>query len=120
MEAASDETMPSLEGLIEEHILPKLDRDFLRYFASIQAPVKGLRQLPAPNPPIEEVRAHPEAYRAPCALDTSGYPGVSDFKYPSRDGVSIPVRVYQPDAAAHGPGPHPVHLNFHGKFLVRQ
>jgi hypothetical protein len=102
-----------LETLIEEHILPKLDPDFREYFASNQARLKTLPQQPALNPPIHLVRAHPEAYRPPCALDTSGYPGVADFNYASEDGAKITVRVYYPDAVKHGAGPHPVHLNFH-------
>jgi hypothetical protein len=104
----------ALEALIEEHILPKLDPDFRAYFASNQARLKTLPQQPAPNPPIHLVRAHPEAYRPPCALDASGYPGVADFNCTSEDSAKIPVRVYYPDAAKHGAGPHPVHLNFHG------
>lgn len=108
----------AFEALIEEHILPKLDPDFLVYFASNQARLKTLPQQPVLNPSIQYVRAHPDAYRSPCALDTSGYPGVADFEYPSQDGVNIPARVYQPDAAKYGAGPHPVHLNFHGKCFL--
>jgi hypothetical protein len=104
----------NLDDLIEEHILPKLDPDFLEYFASVQARQRAQGQL-APTNSIERVRAHPELYRAPCALDTSGYPRVTDHVCPSRDNVDIPVRVYHPDPATHGSGPYPVHLNFHGK-----
>lgn len=104
-----------IEGLIEEHILVKLDPEFLTYFAHSQPQVASQPAKAAVPPPIEHVRAHPEAYRSPCALDTSGYPGVTDAKYLSQDGATIPVRVYSPDEARHGPGPYPVHLNFHGE-----
>jgi hypothetical protein len=106
-----------IKALVEEHILPRLDADFVEHFASTQA--LGARpELPVTNPPIEHVRAHPEAYRSPCALDTSGYPRVTTLSCPSQDGVNIDVRVYHPDPAKHGPGPYPLHLNFHGEFLM--
>ncbi|KAK4151656.1 Alpha/Beta hydrolase protein [Chaetomidium leptoderma] len=116
------ESTEGIEALIEEHILPKLDPDFLAYFASTQARLKAAQPQPqptVPNPPIEHVRAHPEAYRSPCAVDASGYAGVSNLISPSRDlGVTIPVRVYHPDPMKHGAGPYPVHLNFHGGGFV--
>lgn len=113
--AETDLRQRVIESLIEEHILPKLDPDFLEYFVSTQVKLGAQPQQPIPNPSIQDVRAHPEAYQSPCALDTSGHPEVSDFSCPSRDGVDIPVRVYHPDAANHGAGPYPVHLNFHGE-----
>ncbi len=103
----------AFQGLIEDHILPKLDTDFLEYYAGIQARL-GTQQQAVSNPSIDLVRAHPEAYRSPCALDTSGHNGVADLTYPSHDGVSILARVYHPDPVTHGCGPYPVHLNFHG------
>jgi len=103
--------------MIEDHILPKLDRDFLDYFAGVQTRLGASKPGVASNPPIEDVRANPVAYQSPCALDASGYPGVSDFRCPSQDGVDIPVRVYHPEPTKHGSGPYPVHLNFHGRLL---
>lgn len=107
---------PGIKAMIEDHILPKLDGDFLEYFAKLQT------RLGAPavsNPPIEIVRANPTAYQSPCALDTSEYPGVTDFACASQDGASISVRVYHPDPTSHGIGPYPVHLNFHGRLTPR-
>ncbi len=106
----------TFQGLIEDHILPRLDNDFLEYYAEIQARL-GTQQQAVSNLSIEHVRAHPEAYRSPCALDTSGHPGVADFSYPSQDGVNIHARVYHPDPVTYGRGPYPVHLNFHGQLL---
>ncbi len=103
----------AFQGLIEDHILSKLDTDFLEYYAGIQARL-GTQQSAVLNPSIDHVRAHPEAYRSSYALDTSEYPWVTDFTFPSEDGVHIPARVYHPDPVTHGRGPYPVHLNFHG------
>jgi hypothetical protein len=105
-----EDNIISLEGLIEDHIIPKLDPEFLQYFAKHHVPA------PQPNIPIEHVRANPQAFRSPCALDTSGYEGVTEDSFASTrdENVRIPVRVYYPDEARHGPGPYPVHLNFHG------
>jgi hypothetical protein len=103
-----------IEGLVEEHILHRLDPDFVEHFARTQAATSRPEQT-VTNPPIEHVRAHPEAYRSPCALDTSGYPRVTTLSYLSQDGVHIGARVYHPDPVEHGPGPYPLHLNFHGE-----
>ncbi len=105
-----------IEAQIEDHILPRLDPDFLAYYVAVQlrlgAPQQG--QRPVTNPTIEHVRAHPEAYQPPCAIDTSSHPRVADSCYQSQDGASIRARVYHPDPAEHGDGPYPAHLNFHG------
>jgi hypothetical protein len=106
-----------LKAVIEDHILAKLDGDFLEYFAGVQTRLGASKQRAVQDPPIEHVRADPLAYQSPCALDASGYPGVGDFHYPSQDGVDISVRVYHPDPSRHGTGPYPVHLNFHGKLF---
>lgn len=97
-----------IEDLIEDHILPKLDAEFLQYFAEHHVPASQQ------DIPIEQVRAHPQVYQTPCALDTSGHPRVSEDFFTSQDGARIPVRIYHPDPAKHGPGPYPAHLNFHG------
>lgn len=112
----SAQDLAGIEGLIEGHILAKLDPEFLTYFAHSQLQVAGQPTKSAVFAPIQHVREHPEAYQPPCALDTSGFPGVTDAEYLSQDNVKIPVRVYSPDKARHGPGPYPVHLNFHGEL----
>ncbi|KAK3395121.1 Alpha/Beta hydrolase protein [Podospora didyma] len=100
--------------LLEEHILPKLDPVFLQYFVDVLS-----KQPPSHLVPLEETRNHPEKYRSPGALDTSsGYERVRDDVVSSQDGASIPVRVYHPDPMVHGPGPYPVHLNYHGGGFV--
>lgn len=109
-------SQPTNDGLdlIEDHIVPQLDPHFLEYFTNVIA-----KKPPAHEIPIEHVRAHPQDYRPPCALDTSvGYERVADHVVGSQDGASIPVRVYHPDPARYGPGPYPVHLNFHGGGFV--
>lgn len=104
-----------IEALIEEHILPRLDPDFLAYFVALQVRLRASQQQPAAtNPTIEHVRAHAEAYQPPCAIDTSSHARVADAQYQSDDGAIVRARVYHPDPAAYGSGPYPVHLNFHG------
>ncbi|KAK3305006.1 Alpha/Beta hydrolase protein [Chaetomium strumarium] len=107
-------------SLIEDHILPKLDPEFLSYYAESQARMRTQGQGYVNNYTIEYIRAHPELSRSPCYLDTSGYPRVTDSKFQSSfdRGVEIPVRIYHPDPEKHGPGPYPAHLNFHGGGFV--
>lgn len=100
-------------GLIEAHILPKLDPAFISYFVNVV-----LKNSPAQAVPIEEVRANPDKYRPPCALDTTGYEGVVDKEIGSNDGSKIAIKIYYPDASRHGSGPYPTHLNFHGKHDI--
>jgi acetyl esterase/lipase len=95
---------------IEPHILAKLDPDFVQYYVDVLSKVP-----PAQAVTIEEVRAHPERFRAAIALDSSEFERVRDYEVTSEDGAKIPVRVYHPDPEKHGSGPYPVHLNFHGK-----
>ncbi|KAK4186736.1 putative Esterase/lipase [Podospora australis] len=100
--------------LIEDHILPQLDPDFVQYFVNVVA-----KKSQAHTIPIEEVRADPDSHRPPIALDTSkGYERVSDHVLSSQDGANITVRAYHPDPEQHGLGPWPVHLNFHGGGFV--
>ena len=101
--------MDEAADLIEPHILPKLDPDFVSYFVNVIS-----KNNPAQAVPIEEVRAHPERYRAPCALDTTGFDRVIDKEIEGYDGYKIPIKIYYPDPTRYGNGRHPVHLNFHG------
>ncbi|ROW15313.1 hypothetical protein VPNG_03063 [Cytospora leucostoma] len=99
---------------IEPHILAQLDPEFVEFWTNAQR--KG-----APNKEqftIEALRANPEKFARPSALDTRGFKGTLEKEVTSEDGAKIPVRVYYPDEAKHGPGPYPVHLNFHGGGFV--
>ena len=95
--------------LIEDHILPRLDPVFLRYFVDVIS-----KQPPNHYISLQDTRLHPEKYRSPIAIDTSRHERVSDHVVSSQDGASIDVRVYHPDPAKFGPGPYPVHMNHHG------
>jgi hypothetical protein len=97
------------EDLVEDHIRPKLDPEFLRYFLDVVS-----RQPPAHTVPLEDVRANPDKYRSPIAVDSSHYERVADHIVSSQDGASVTVRVYHPDPIKFGPGPYPVHMNHHG------
>lgn len=98
-------------GLIEEHILPRLDPDFLQYFIDVIA-----KAPPGHTIDLQDMRANPEKYRAPWAVDTSGYERVADHQVTSEDGATFAVRVYHPDPKEFGDGPYGAHLNFHGRY----
>lgn len=102
-----------LTDLIEEHILPRLDPDFLHYFLDVLA-----KSPPGHKIDLKDMRANPDKYRAPWAVDTSEYERVSDYKVTSEDGATIPVRVYHPDPQEFGDGPYGAHLNFHGRCIL--
>lgn len=96
--------------MIEPHILAKLDPDFVQFFTDFVA-----KNPPPQTWSIEEIRAKPEKFRVPIAVDTAGMDRVTDHEVSSEDGAKVPLRVYHPDPAQYGNGPYPVHLNFHGK-----
>lgn len=96
-------------GLIEEHILPRLDPDFLQYFIDVIA-----KAPPGHTVDLKDMRANPEKYRPSWAIDTSSYEGVADHEVTSEDGTKFTVRVYHPDPKEFGDGPYGAHLNFHG------
>lgn len=101
------------EDNIEPHILAKLDPQWLAIFT------QQMNNNPPPSRDqfsIKYIRAHPEKFAIPCALDTKGYPRTVENDVTSEDGERVPVRVYYPDEKTWGPGPYPVHLNFHGLF----
>ncbi|KAK3347309.1 Alpha/Beta hydrolase protein [Neurospora tetraspora] len=96
---------------IPPHVLSKLNPDFVQFFRDVLS--KRPRDVS-----IEELRAHPEKYRALTAIDTSKCERVADYEVTSEDGASVPVRVYHPDPRKHGDGPYPVHMNHHGGGFV--
>ncbi|KAK3317069.1 Alpha/Beta hydrolase protein [Apodospora peruviana] len=103
-------------GLIEEHILPRLDPAFVKYFLDVIA-----KAPPGDKILIQDVRANPEKYRSPWAIDTSGHRGVSDERVTSEDGTQFTVRLYYPDFDKFRTGGYtgcPVHINFHGGGFV--
>lgn len=97
---------------IEPHILAKLDPEWVALFTKEMdvnppTPVEKIK--------IDEIRADPTILGPKCYLDTKGYPRTADKEVVSEDGAMIPVRIYYPEESKYGPGPYPVHLNFHGK-----
>ena len=106
-----DETPLDPAEHIEAHILPRLDPAVVDYLVRVV-----FKNALAQDVTIEQVREKPERFRSALAMDTSGEPRVADHQVTSKDGAQIPVRVYHPDPAAHGSGPYPVHLNFHGRY----
>lgn len=100
--------------VIEPHILAKLDPDFVSRWTELMNSIPD----PTHEVTIEEIRADPKVLAPPCALDTKGRPRTAENEVTSEDGAKIPVRIYYPDESKHGPGPYPVHLNFHGGGFV--
>ncbi|KJR88519.1 esterase [Sporothrix schenckii 1099-18] len=113
--AATDEPLDPAKH-IEAHILPRLDKDVVDYYLHEIVAKASTRPVS-----IEYIRSHPEEFRNLIAIDTGdgSFPRVTDYTLTSeKDGATFPVRVYHPDPADHGPGPYPVHLNFHGGGFV--
>lgn len=100
---------------IEPHILPRLDKDIVDYYLNEIVKKQSTRLVTT-----EYIRAHPEEFRNLISVDTSdgSFPRVTDYTLTSKDGAEFPVRVYHPDPEEHGPGPYPVHLNFHGGGFI--
>lgn len=99
---------------IEPHILAKLDPIFVERWTELMNSIPDAAHVVT----IEEIRADPRVLAPPCALDTKGRSKTADKEVVSEDGAKIPVRAYYPDESKHGPGPYPVHLNFHGGGFV--
>lgn len=116
-EPSTEKTTFVPERDIEPHILAKLDPQWVKLFT------EQMNTNPPPSREqmsIEYVRAHPEKFAPVCYLDTKGYPRTAEHEVVSEDGAKVPVRVYYPDDKIWGPGPHPVHLNFHGLCSLEQ
>ncbi|CAK7202594.1 hypothetical protein SEUCBS139899_005318 [Sporothrix eucalyptigena] len=101
---------------IEAHILPRLDDDVIDYYLNEIVKKASTRVVG-----IDYIRANPEQFRNLISLDTGdgSFPRVETYTLTSeKDGGQFPVRVYHPDPAEHGPGPYPVHLNYHGGGFI--
>ncbi|KAB5559596.1 Alpha/Beta hydrolase protein [Coniochaeta sp. 2T2.1] len=72
---------------IEPHIVAKLDPDFLKFYVDVLS-----MNPPAQAWSIEQVRANPEKFRVPIAVNTTGWERVVDHTVKSDDGADIPVR----------------------------
>lgn len=92
---------------------PLLDPEFVAYYNKNIGP-----KPPTHLVPLSEVRANPEKWRGWWCVDLTGQPGVKNLRIPSKDGYPIPLRTYSPDPSKYGPGPYPVHINYHGGGYV--
>ncbi|CAK7218530.1 hypothetical protein SBRCBS47491_003535 [Sporothrix bragantina] len=118
---ASKETTDDDEPLdpakyIEAHILPRLDDDVIDYYLNEIVKKASTRVIG-----VDYIRANPEQFRNLISLDTGdgSFPRVATYTLTSeKDSAEFPVRVYHPDPAEHGPGPYPVHLNYHGGGFI--
>lgn len=106
---------PNPADHIDEHILYRLDPEFVKFYTEHVLTSKTTIRTAT----IADLRRDPARFRPLSAIDASqGIDRVSDFTVTSEDGAEIPVRVYHPDPLEHGPGPYPLHLNFHGGGYV--
>ena len=88
----------------------KLDPAFVKYYNEVINLKPATHQVP-----LKDVRANPEKYSAPWVTPVPETEFIRSRKIPSKDGYEIPVRIYHPDPAVFGEGPHGLHLNYHGK-----
>lgn len=98
---------------IDPSMEPLLDPEFVAYYNKNIGP-----KPPTHLVPLSEVRANPEKWRGWWCVDLTGQPGVKNLRIPSKDGYPIPLRTYSPDPSKYGPGPYPVHINYHGGGYV--
>ncbi|KAK7753238.1 hypothetical protein SLS62_004757 [Diatrype stigma] len=101
------------EDIFEPHLLAQYDPEVVKRVLKDAAAGIVDRLVP-----IEEVRACPEKFSPPWALDAFGWERTLDRLVTSEDGAEIPVRVYYPDPKEWGDGPYGVHLNFHGGGFI--
>ncbi|KAJ5812672.1 Alpha/Beta hydrolase protein [Penicillium riverlandense] len=85
-----------------------LDTDFIEYYNTRLAIQPATDQVD-----LAEVRAHPEKWKGNWCRDYSDQPRVKTFEIASADGVQFNARSYYPDPEIFGPGPYPVHINYH-------
>jgi len=115
-EDSGDLTAMRARELINPDILPRLDPEFVRFYINELSMHPTLETFS-----VEDVRAHPEWFRSPSSSALAASAAASgktqDYKIVSEDGTEFAVRVYRPDAATHGAGPWPVHVNFHGEYI---
>lgn len=103
----------NVEDVFEPHLLARYDPIVVNHVLE-KAAAAGAVEHPDDHP-IEEIRAHPEKFNPPWALDTTGFERVIDKEVTSEDGAKIPVKMYYPDPKEWGDGPYGVHLNYHGR-----
>lgn len=88
-----------------------MDPDYVQYHA------QNLAWRPMNHTvPFDEIRAFPKKYAPPWAQDLTYLGDTRDVTIKSTDNHDLKLRIYQPDTrtSAHGTGPYPIHVNFHG------
>lgn len=103
-----------LPNPIRREFVDRLDPDFVAYYNAHLAVKPAVRVFD-----FAEIRADANNGRlaSPWCKDFSGLSCVNDRTLQSADGWPFAVRIYSPDEAQFGPGPFPVHVNFHGAVL---
>ncbi|CAK7212872.1 hypothetical protein SBRCBS47491_001611 [Sporothrix bragantina] len=101
---------------VHPDVLPKLDPTFVKFFQDTSGVHVATHKVP-----LEEIRKDPHKFASRWSLNAleKGIERVQDYQVPTKDGTTaITVRAYSPDPATAGPGPYPVHVNFHGGGFV--
>ncbi|KAL1889736.1 hypothetical protein Sste5346_008722 [Sporothrix stenoceras] len=100
---------------IDPEVLPKLDPNFVKFFQDTSGVHVATHKVS-----LDEIRKDPHKFASRWSLNAveKGIERVQDLQIPTKDGAEITIRVYSPDPKTAGPGPHPVHVNFHGGGFV--
>ncbi|KAJ5149677.1 hypothetical protein N7448_001255 [Penicillium atrosanguineum] len=100
-------------GGIHPSFLEILDKDFIAFYNEhfSDKPVTHTISM-------AQIRVAGAQFRSPWCRDYSGKSFVKDIQIQSEDGYRFTARCYAPDKEKFGPGPHPIHVNFHGGGFV--
>lgn len=108
---SSDASNTTLPYPIHPQFIPVLDADFIEYHNTHFAPKPASHTID-----IAEIRKNQWKYASPWEKDFSHETFVRDLQIRSLDEHIFNARCYYPDPAQFGPGPYPIHVNFHGKI----
>jgi len=104
-------TNPKIATPIHPSFLPILDADFIEYYnANI-----GVK-VPTHKVDIAEVRRNPAKFAGPWVRKYSFDDFAKTWSIESTDNTTFKAVSYHPDTQEFGEGPHPVHINFHGRW----
>ena len=98
---------------LDVEIEAKLDPEFMKYYNEVIDRKPSTHQVP-----LNEIRTNPQKFAAPGTVPIPENERIKDSIIKSMDGYDIPIRIYYPKPDSFGPGPHGVHLNFHGNSHI--
>lgn len=96
---------------IHPSFLEILDKDFIAFYNA------NFSEKPMTHTmSMAQIRAAGAKFRSPWCRDYAGESFVKDIQIQSEDGYKFTARCYTPDKEVFGPGPYPIHVNFHGNI----